>query len=236
MGNRIPRTYATVTENETTLLLNSDAIPLSSENQHNSYILEKFYSLSSAVARSILRSSQIGSLQTNIRGHGTDYTFRMSQEEWVIMQKQSSVLLMGRSGTGKTTCAVMRMWSRHRAYHSIAAEPLLLEAPESKSEQATTTHLHNLFVTVNSNLCHHIRKYYQGLEATYHNMNNTSYESKKFQLPASFKSVPEEMWPLIITYSQFLQMVDSTFKNPFFATRESQTQGTGNTYRFRAVI
>lgn len=119
------------------------------------------------------------------------------------------------------------MWSRHKAYYSVATEPLL--KANEKPEEQQLSHMHSLFVTVNSNLCHHIRKYYQGLEATYHSLNNnTSYEARqKFQLPQSFRSVSEDMWPLIITYSQFLQMVDSTFKKPFFATREGQTQGTG---------
>ena len=83
------------------MLLKINSTEASSEQQHNSYILEKFYSLSSAVARSILRTSNLGVLQGTSRGNGIDYTFRMSQEERVIMQKQSSVLLMGRSGTGK---------------------------------------------------------------------------------------------------------------------------------------
>ena len=191
----------------------------SAEQQHNSYILDKFYCLSSAVAKSILNTP----LDPSVQRSGTDYPFRMSQEEWVIMEKKSSVLLMGRSGTGKTTCAVMRMWSRHKAYSTNAIEPLLKHKSVTEKFEENT-HWHQLFVTVSSNLCHHIRKYYQGLETTYHSMNNLEYNKKKFELPLSMKGISEDSWPLIITYCQFLQLIDSTFKNPFFKKSEYQKE------------
>ena len=55
-----------------------------------------------------------------------DWPFRVSEAEQRIIELQSpsSIILLGRSGTGKTTCAVFRMWSRwYTSNASSSAEP-----------------------------------------------------------------------------------------------------------------
>jgi len=48
-----------------------------------------------------------------------DFPFKVSPMEQEIIDQPMppSVILLGRSGTGKTTCAVFRMWSRFHAKH-----------------------------------------------------------------------------------------------------------------------
>lgn len=54
-----------------------------------------------------------------------EFPFRVSPAEQEIIQYNAdppcSLVLVGRSGTGKTTCAVYRMWGRWLAFRSNSA-------------------------------------------------------------------------------------------------------------------
>lgn len=56
-----------------------------------------------------------------------DFPFRVSPSEQYIIENDpdppSSIVLVGRSGTGKTTCAVFRMWARWLTFHHHSTEP-----------------------------------------------------------------------------------------------------------------
>ena len=56
-----------------------------------------------------------------------DFPFRVSPSEQAIIENDPdppcSIVLVGRSGTGKTTCAVFRMWSRYLTFRARATEP-----------------------------------------------------------------------------------------------------------------
>lgn len=55
-----------------------------------------------------------------------DFPFRVSPAEQAIIQHDPrppcSLVLVGRSGTGKTTCAIYRMWARWLAFQSSSTE------------------------------------------------------------------------------------------------------------------
>ena len=56
-----------------------------------------------------------------------DFPFRVSPSEQAIIENDPdppcSIVLVGRSGTGKTTCAVFRMWARWLTFHHHSTEP-----------------------------------------------------------------------------------------------------------------
>ena len=56
-----------------------------------------------------------------------DFPFRVSPSEQAIIENDPnppcSIVLVGRSGTGKTTCAVFRMWARWLAFRHHSTEP-----------------------------------------------------------------------------------------------------------------
>ena len=54
-----------------------------------------------------------------------DFQFKVNPEEQRIIELNApaSVLLLGRSGTGKTTCAVFRMWARWLLLRHRSSEP-----------------------------------------------------------------------------------------------------------------
>eukprot|EP00112_Aurelia_sp_Birch-Aquarium-sp1_P002545 Seg1280.5 transcript_id=Seg1280.5/GoldUCD/mRNA.D3Y31 product="TPR and ankyrin repeat-containing protein 1" protein_id=Seg1280.5/GoldUCD/D3Y31 len=87
--------------------------PSASPNDREFHIL-KFYALSSAMANSVLQNSE----------QSYDFPFQVSElEHYIIRLKpvpMASVLLLGRSGTGKTTCCLYRLWSKFKIYWETA--------------------------------------------------------------------------------------------------------------------
>ena len=87
--------------------------PPASSNDREFHIL-KFYALSNAMAKCLLQNT----------GRNFDFPFQVSELEHRIIrlrtQPSASILLLGRSGTGKTTCCLYRLWSTFKAYWEIA--------------------------------------------------------------------------------------------------------------------
>ena len=83
--------------------------PPASPNQQEYHIM-KFYAFTSAMASKIL------SLNTQ----KIDFPFQVSELEHAIIQLEPEnkmpILLLGRSGTGKTTCCLYRLWFKYQAY------------------------------------------------------------------------------------------------------------------------
>ena len=83
--------------------------PRASPNQQEYHIM-KFYAFTSAMASKIL------SLNTE----KIDFPFQVSELEHAIIQLEPEnkmpILLLGRSGTGKTTCCLYRLWFKYQAY------------------------------------------------------------------------------------------------------------------------
>lgn len=84
--------------------------PPASPNDMEFHIL-KFYAFSSALINSVLHSN-----------HATkvDFPFRVTELEHAIINLRPSqpcpIILLGRSGTGKTTCCLYRLWNEFQAY------------------------------------------------------------------------------------------------------------------------
>lgn len=84
------------------------------------YHIVKFYSFSAALVNHILH-------QTDTK---VDFPFKVTDMEHAIISLQlgAPVLLLGRSGTGKTTCCLYRLWHaylRYWTHASQAGDPLL---------------------------------------------------------------------------------------------------------------
>ena len=118
-GKRLPRLYCH--ENQSVTQLKNSAshqadmsnntlfFPPASPNDREFHIL-KFYALSNAMAKCLLQSKSLN----------FDFPFQVSELEHRIIrlttEPAASILLLGRSGTGKTTCCLYRLWSKFRAY------------------------------------------------------------------------------------------------------------------------
>jgi hypothetical protein len=60
---------------------------------------------------------------------GAELAFKMSSQETAIVSTRDNVLLIGRSGTGKTTCAVLKLFASHAAFSANAGRILLDPRP-----------------------------------------------------------------------------------------------------------
>ncbi|KAL9962912.1 hypothetical protein ACROYT_G032063 [Oculina patagonica] len=89
----------------------------------NEYQVLKFYHLSTAMIQTILKQQSC-----NVE---VDFPFRVTEEEHDIINfepsPQSSIILIGRSGTGKTTCILYRLWKDFINYwtHAVNSGPLI---------------------------------------------------------------------------------------------------------------
>lgn len=165
----------------------------------NSYVLDKFYEASSEILHSILDDEN---------GVELELPLHVTPEELNIVKSEGNVLLLGRSGTGKTTCGMLKMWGLYRANKKLTKneEPLLF-SPQS----ARMHHFHPMFLTVSPVLCAHVQQYLKGLQAAY---GLPLFNPK--DIPISFRDVPEKCFPLVITFDKLLKMIDQSTPRPFF--------------------
>ena len=84
--------------------------PPASSNDQEYHIL-KFYSFNSALVKSVLESDS----STKV-----DFPFKVTELEYAIVNLQPNpkipIILLGRSGTGKTTCCLYRLWNKFQCY------------------------------------------------------------------------------------------------------------------------
>ncbi|XP_060067394.1 TPR and ankyrin repeat-containing protein 1-like [Ylistrum balloti] len=97
--------------------------PPASSNDTEYHIL-KFYSFSSNLVNHVLQN-----IETKV-----DFPFRVTDLEHAIinLRSQAPILLLGRSGTGKTTCCLYRLWTQFLSYWTKATQaeaPLLPRCP-----------------------------------------------------------------------------------------------------------
>jgi hypothetical protein len=112
----------------------------------------------------------------------------------------SSILLVGRRGTGKTSIDVGRMWALYKHCHSDSWHG----GPYNQ-----------VFVTANRVLLDQVRKSFQGMK---HGFKGVQEEVSEY--PHTLRDVPEGMFPLFLTQGEFLKMLDGTLAKPFWPRTE----------------
>ena len=79
--------------------------------EETEYHILKFYAFSNAMVNAMLDNQTKTSF---------DFPFRVSELEHSVInlapQRATSILLLGRSGTGKTTCCLYRLWNNYQTY------------------------------------------------------------------------------------------------------------------------
>ena len=115
---RIPRYFSAVTGYGCSNLERFYPPASSKENEYN---IVTFYPVTDEFLFNLLNSN-------NPR---RDFLFKVCQEEHDIISvdKDESILLLGRSGTGKTTCCLYRLWNQFRGFWEVSDEPRLIRKP-----------------------------------------------------------------------------------------------------------
>nr|XP_060637656.1 TPR and ankyrin repeat-containing protein 1 [Anolis sagrei ordinatus] len=102
------------------------------------YSIMKFHSFSTNMAHNIL----------NDMTSAVEYPFRVGELEYAIIDLKPNplepIILIGRSGTGKTTCCLYRLWKKFHSYWEqaeLAQDPLLVR--QMRQRQKCNSHLEN---------------------------------------------------------------------------------------------
>ncbi|CAG8616353.1 9660_t:CDS:10, partial [Ambispora leptoticha] len=184
---------------------------------HKMLVTNKFIPLSKNLFKSLVMG-------------GTDFTFQVSKVEYEIINNPTSAIIIGRSGTGKTTCIVYRLLASYLNNSSYS----FYKTPFSHKRQ--------IFITVSPVLCRRVKEYFYRLrqsaalaetkmsiaqfyeyarkkeeescnpDLTDNNMFEERDDDKVLSdIPDSFSQLTEEHFPLFITYKKFIEMLEGTY-------------------------
>ncbi|KAE8790127.1 putative ATP-dependent helicase [Hordeum vulgare] len=190
-----------------------------------SFLLMKFYSLSSGVAKHLLTATD---------GYEIDIPFELTDEEDVIIRFPQTSFILGRSGTGKTTVLTMKLLQVEQKSLTASRglnldEVGLLGACEENTITNDTkeeSFVKQVFITVSPKLCSAIKNQICRLKrfvagdapdqpsTDMHDIIDDMEQST--EIPDNFCDLPCEHYPLAITYRKFLMMLDGTFQTSFF--------------------
>lgn len=98
-----------------------------------------------------------------------NFKIRMTQEEKNVVGQNGNVLALGRSGTGKTTCALLRLFASEILFKlrltqaKINSGELLRDSRFSAEDVDNTIGLHTVFVTASPILTNEVERYYRRL-------------------------------------------------------------------------
>ncbi|XP_044967800.1 uncharacterized protein LOC123427746 [Hordeum vulgare subsp. vulgare] len=191
-----------------------------------SFLLMKFYSLSSGVAKHLLTATD---------GSEIDIPFELTDEEQEIIQFPLTSFILGRSGTGKTTVLTMKLIQKEQR-SLIASQGLHLGGDDLSGldhknimplKDAGESFVKQVFITVSPKLCSAIKNHISGLkrfgtgdvsdQPSILHMHDIMDGLEEFtEIPDNFCDLPHEHYPLTITYRKFLMMLDGTCRTSFF--------------------
>ncbi|XP_059444854.1 uncharacterized protein LOC132176609 [Corylus avellana] len=179
-----------------------------------SLMLMKFYSLGVA-----------GHLLSNHDGGELDLPFEVTEQELEMIIFPRSTFILGRSGTGKTTVLTMKLFQKEKLHHMAkdvffgvkSYRPVHSqekEAEETVSENEETI-LRQLFVTVSPKLCSAVKQHVSHLKRCI-DIDDFDDATQFKNVPDTLVDVPPEAYPLVITFHDFLIMLDGTVGNSYF--------------------
>lgn len=193
---------------------------------NESSLLTKFYSLSNCIVNHMLSDRDSREL---------DLPFEVPDQEREIILFHESTFVRGRSGTGKTTVLTMKLFQKEYLHH-LTMEGLYVvksnglghanqnSLVEKNSGETKGNTLRQLFVTTSPKLCNAVKKHISYLrsgshsaESNYIDEDDIDNEDSGFKnIPDSFRHIPVNSYPLVITYHKFLMMLDGTLSKSYF--------------------
>ncbi|OQE05043.1 hypothetical protein PENVUL_c027G05971 [Penicillium vulpinum] len=146
----------------------------------------KFYNLTEPFLKSIIDEKET-----------EEFPFDLSPEELEIVKHLStSSLILGRSGTGKTTCLLFKMLAKHKARQS-----------SSDEQQAR-----QLLLTRSSYLASKLQTYAKSLIEAQSKASLTEEDADSDLKPTSFFALKNWHFPVVCTYDEFLGLLENTIR------------------------
>ena len=199
-------------------------------SQENEYNVTRFYPFDDSFIHTILN-------EKNSRGESP---IKVWPNEYNIIKMphgEEPILLVGRSGTGKTTCCLYRLWNQFYN-HWIGDQlipyerlPLLNKTdceitPDSKFDNSPQR-LHQLFITKNYVLCSQMKKKFYDLAAQ---REVTSYhvQFESSDAPTTLSDLKDHSFPLFLTARHFFLILDNSLGDIGDEKRFFQRDEAGN--------
>ncbi|KGO54138.1 DNA helicase, UvrD-like, C-terminal [Penicillium expansum] len=146
----------------------------------------KFYNLTEPFLKSIVNKND-----------AEEFPFDLSPEELEIVKHFStSSLILGRSGTGKTTCLLFKMLAKHKARQSASDE-----------QQAR-----QLLLTRSSYLASKLQTYAKSLIDAQSKAPSIEEDVDLDLKPTSFFALKNWHFPIVCTYDEFLGLLENTIR------------------------
>ncbi|PKY21480.1 hypothetical protein RhiirB3_409485 [Rhizophagus irregularis] len=185
---------------------------------HKMLVTNKFIPLSQNLFKSLILG-------------GSGFTFNVSKIEYEIINNPTSAIIIGRSGTGKTTCIVFRLVASY-------LNNQLCKTPSSRKNNGNS-YKRQIFITVSPNLCRRVKDYFKRLRESAEfagkkmsmadfneyvrkkeeeggsneetDDNDSYFEEGDEEEVGSFRELTDKDFPLFITYKQFTRMLLVTY-------------------------
>ena len=150
----------------------------------------------------------------------------MSPQEHDIIRlpyRKEPIILCGRSGTGKTTTCIYRMWNEFKTFWEFKDinDKHFEECVDPELSNPSERNLHQVFITKSPVLCSQVKKHFEYL------INGNCHLRRMFNKMevSSQKSIREfshNSFPLFLTSRQFLLLLDYSLPGkPFFDRDEA---------------
>eukprot|EP00826_Nyctotherus_ovalis_P043811 TRINITY_DN4664_c0_g5_i3.p1 TRINITY_DN4664_c0_g5~~TRINITY_DN4664_c0_g5_i3.p1 ORF type:complete len:367 (-),score=113.52 TRINITY_DN4664_c0_g5_i3:47-1147(-) len=159
----------------------------------------------------------------------------LTPEEEIAIKDRNNLIVIGRSGTGKTLCGLLRI---------IAAESLLNEKDKEydkfvdaiSNDEERQCCFHSVFMTASNILTQEVcKKYVEAMEVfkklQMRNRKNFKIDKKMIikesqrkieEIPSTMNKLEDKHFPLFVTAKQLLMLIDTALENPFFKTTHSK--------------
>ncbi|OWM65612.1 uncharacterized protein LOC116201312 [Punica granatum] len=167
------------------------------------------------------------SLRTEQDSKEVQLPFELSKEQREIIQFPLSTFIQGGSGTGKTTVLIMKLLQREQLHRMSTSDYRVTRnvncgKKDSKEmlEKTPTRVLRQLFVTASLKLCVAVRQQLSQLKSFTGRGNfpgaSSSIDADFNDIPNSFVGIPQESYPLVVTFHKFIMMLDGSIGVSYF--------------------
>ncbi len=148
----------------------------------------------------------------------------MSEEEHAIVKMpygKEAILLCGRSGTGKTTTCIYRIWNEFCMFwNTIDINPDSAMEDDHEADRESQKYLHQVFLTKSPVLCYQVKKEFDKLVISYEKLEKYQFDRKPLKQDST---ISDKMFPLFMTARKFLFHLDLSLDGDSFFPHNQQT-------------
>lgn len=209
--------------------------------QNESGIFKTEYNSKSQIYLKQLATEEAGTNFVKLLTTIPNFKIKLTDEQNETVSSQGNIVILGRSGTGKTTCAVLRMFASELLFKFMQPRSKRRFGPE---DVGRTSVLHTAFVTASPVLTNEVKRFYNKLnehvkaelskkiqnerekelgvmdietDEIKENDEFSSSDSEEDSGPVSMNFLKDEDFPLFYTVRQLIFMIDASLRRPFFA-------------------